>query len=400
MRNSSSQAAATDISALYQDRKTPAWKMIALIPVAYGAIWTVVESAGLVDAVSTWWIRVSLLILAAVTSAGVAELYRRYRVNARIADAFEPFQHDLPVVVDPTQLLAEPRASCQQQADLLQQIPLEAERPKRLEMLLSSAADDGLLRYRLTSVLALLRDLQLVEVSNDGIVSARADLATYFVRSLGLHLQQQVDLIGGWDEQGHDDVQAQRARSFVRLVEEHRSATQPNPLPVRQATVAIVLIKSITAGEHLYLMQFSRSWGEYFWFVGGYLEPNKDSTPVDCAYRELREELAVELPAVISLQPVAEVSDVRISKRLGLLTDYRYHVFHAVLRSDDARVQQLWQREFTLRSSGHQDRQNRWMTWDQIEAQPELQANVSPLLNALREKAAPLTASFNEPIQG
>jgi 8-oxo-dGTP pyrophosphatase MutT (NUDIX family) len=99
-------------------------------------------------------------------------------------------------------------------------------------------------------------------------------------------------------------------------------------LPLQE--VVIIIIEK----ENKFLFQKNPKWHDLS-FIGGKVDP-PDKTPLDAAYRECGEELAIKKDIDYSLEPIEPflIEDEKMSKRTGKITLYRFHIFKMNMKRD------------------------------------------------------------------
>lgn len=153
---------------------------------------------------------------------------------------------------------------------------------------------------------------------------------------------------------------------------------------MRQVSSALALIKAPGTTEDLFLMQQS-TWGgsSYFWFLGGRLEEVDDQDFERCLLRELEEELSLPRIAVREATRLFRVSDRRVSRRCNELTEYEYQMFLVLLDESHEATRDLYRREFERRTSDGRIRNNRWLTWNEIQEDKDLRRDAPTILDGL-----------------
>jgi hypothetical protein len=95
---------------------------------------------------------------------------------------------------------------------------------------------------------------------------------------------------------------------------------------------------------------------------------------------------------------ISQVSDRRISERLGVLTDYDYQLFYAQLVSDLTTVKALrpsTHKIKTYHGMAEFIRHNKWQTWRDISIDPQMQGHAAPILTALKQEIGRLPYSVS-----
>lgn len=256
------------------------------------------------------------------------------------------------------------------------------------------------------SMLGLLRHLGLVSVTSGGLAQPVSESAACFVRSLGESMSEGVTFLGGWDKAGTENPAAQGPRHLIRQQEERRLkyVHRSHLRAIRSAKACLAIIKGRRNGEDVYLMQQSNAWGElYYWFIGGVMEDRDGSEPEACLYREIEEELLLARKDILSVSAFCEARDLRISARIGALTEYHYHVFFVQLNAGSPDVQKMAQSEFTnvtFEGVARFERKNRWLTWSELET-PSIKRDAPSLIEEIvRHDPSTLPPSIGREIAG
>ncbi|MES2793897.1 MAG: NUDIX domain-containing protein [Planctomycetota bacterium] len=239
------------------------------------------------------------------------------------------------------------------------------------------------------AVVSMLRNLGLFYIDGNGLVSPVSERAHAFTSCIALSLKEGTHLFGDWSAVGHKNPQSQNLRAILGKAEGFRvTKLGKHATPTRNARSAIALIKAKHRDGDRFLLQMSHAWEPdgYYWFIGGVMDPG-DKNIVECACRELLEELRLERPMIQSVVPLRTVDDFRISARIGALTSYEYTLCSVVLDPSRTRVKEIHRME-------HDDeipvswttgrRQNRWHTWEEILTSPGIRRNASCILKALK----------------
>ncbi|WP_438005120.1 NUDIX domain-containing protein [Sorangium sp. So ce321] len=278
------------------------------------------------------------------------------------------------------------------------------------------AADDLLKNWKYknegVAILNLLRSLGLISIraiSQRLTVRANSDIATDFLTSMARHLEEDAPFIGAFDDAETNINERYRLRELIRRMEQSRVnwakfKRRPAAKVARHAKSSLIIIKAIVGGETCILMQWSESWGRrdgdgrtssnsgYYWFIGGLMEPKDEGNLIKCAVREVSEELGVDAGDVQLIeQPLFMCTDRRVSRRVGLYTEFEYYVFAATLRLSPAVpqfVQPEWTRALSIHSASGEatiPRQMRWRTWMEIKNDPLLQEDASVIVSELEK---------------
>lgn len=252
----------------------------------------------------------------------------------------------------------------------------------------------------LFSLANFFKYLGVVKIDRDNRILPVSDVAGAFVSLLGVHIKENVDFIGGWNEHGNENPKAQVPRVVLKAIESHRISQIgiEKASPVRRVKSSIILVKAQSEdGEDVYLTQKSNAWGsDYYWFVGGIREAF-DASNEDCAYRELSEELDLTRADINALTHVCSISDKRVSERLGILTGYTYEIFHAQLDANSEQVSSLCCLDpiiETHHGMAKIERVNRWKSWEEIENDPNMKAHAPTLVSGLHDRVGTLPYSF------
>ncbi|MEI8020378.1 MAG: NUDIX hydrolase [Schlesneria sp.] len=240
-----------------------------------------------------------------------------------------------------------------------------------------------------SAVVGMLRNLGILNVDGNDLVSVVSERAHAFARCIGLSLKDGISLFGDWSAAGAANPENAKMLAIVGKAEEYRGKKLgASATPSRFARSAIVLLKAKHPDGDRFLLQFSQAWDRegYYWFIGGVMDPS-DNDIIDCAYRELLEELGIERPMIHSLVPLRKVEDLRISARIGALTFYEYSLFSASLDSSRTRIKELHRMQFEevrpVSWTTHK-RQNRWHTWDEMLSIPGILRHAECIVDALK----------------
>jgi len=238
-------------------------------------------------------------------------------------------------------------------------------------------------------IFSLFRGLGLLQITPTGQVEAVSEKAYALIKSIGLSLEQTTPILGDWRAEGQKNPESQKLLTTLSSLEEYRFAKQGATAKAsREIEAAIVLIKSKYRGSDRYLMQHSSAWDEndYLWFLGG-IKETSDNSMLDCAYRELSEELGLERSMITSLSILTEVSDRRISRRVGCLTDYKYSIFSVGLNPHEALIKDIHKKEFSHNRSvswASHNQENKWVTSSELLNSEELQRDAAGILDGLK----------------
>lgn len=242
-----------------------------------------------------------------------------------------------------------------------------------------------------TVILSLMRAIGLVRVTDGNHLEAVSEKSDAFVKSLGRSLEHRTEVLGDWNAKGADNPEAQKILNTIAALEDYRCKKQGNnALPTREINSALIIIKSKYKKTDVFLMQHSNAWGDdgYFWFIGGIMEKS-DVSMEECAYRELSEELSIERSMILNIQEFCKATDQRKSDRVGCLTKYNYSVFYVSLDPQNERVRDLHSKQFFhTRPVGWatKEQENRWLSWEEISASPELKRDAQPILDCVSDK--------------
>lgn len=235
----------------------------------------------------------------------------------------------------------------------------------------------------------LFRRLRLLEVDERGQLCPVSQRARLFLHALAHTATGNVGFAGDWKAEGTQNESARNLGEILTRTEEFRikafGGIAKTPA-AREVSSSLVLVKAMWATAPVFLLRWSDAWGGYFWFVGG-IQEAADGSPEVCARRELKQELGLAESAVQLLVPVASVKDKRVSARLGVLTDYTYHLFSVAIDDDDTSAANLLTKEFAIEKTvggGYQVCQKcEWLTWDEIKASPNLIQDAGEILRAI-----------------
>lgn len=120
------------------------------------------------------------------------------------------------------------------------------------------------------------------------------------------------------------------AQDLYQLEVERVAANQAAGLdaqPLRWERSALVIVKAIQPIGDFYLLGRRPGW-DGFGLIGGKFDSHRDRSLADTAHREMLEELPLQPDGfrVVKL-PVESVLIKTVSKRLGVLTEYRFEFF-------------------------------------------------------------------------
>lgn len=279
------------------------------------------------------------------------------------------------------------------ESEFLTHIPDRPDQPTSMHDLLPSydmKRSDLVIRYQ--SLIRLFSDLGLIAIDEQSRVCPVSVLAGCFIKSMGIHIKQGLDFIGGWQAHGRDNPEARRPRDILRVIEERRIRETPagEAEPARRVKSALILLKAKFNGDDRYLMQFSDSWARRRpWFIGGIVTLDDDGFEA-CAYRKLKDELNVTRSDVVSLQRIGRpLTYCRISGRLGAYTEYEFRLFYALLKTERPVIGDLFHLESEINTSGSDfrmiKRENRWYTLAEIASDEGLGKDAGVILDELIE---------------
>lgn len=256
----------------------------------------------------------------------------------------------------------------------------------------------NLQKSQAASIIGFLRDLRLLTVDEHLLIRPVNTWASGFMVSMAYYIRDGMSFFGDWQAHGS---KAQRLRGIVKEIEERRLKLVGKNVaePSRLTKAAIIIFKSKYKDNDVYLMQWSTAWspGRY-WFIGGVMEPD-DNSIQECAFRELDEELDLRKSDINELREICSINDRRLSDRLGLFTEYDYHIFFGSLNTESKHVQSLFKLEFeieTLIDWVKVERKNKWIDWEQIYSDSSLRQDADIVLDKLNDiiKFEPLSSNL------
>jgi len=184
---------------------------------------------------------------------------------------------------------------------------------------------------QLAGIVRMVNHLGLVKPQGNGIGVPNEE-SSILLRQLADLVRHGASFQSAWAGDGAA-AKAWR-RAVISSIEDQRENVVPSPEPIRSVESVFVLLFAKIDGEVRVLTTRSDAWKDsYYWFIGGIREPI-DTSLEATAYRELHEETGIDRQSVYALQSVGQMRDLRRSGRLGVLSDYHYHLFHCVLKPD------------------------------------------------------------------
>jgi 8-oxo-dGTP pyrophosphatase MutT (NUDIX family) len=250
-------------------------------------------------------------------------------------------------------------------ASIIEAIPADDESPRTVdEICLRLGLDPGESRRPLNAIFALLKPLEVLDISQntDGadLVKASTRHSLLFLHSYAAYLRERKSILADWDRSGNPDGpyfarETLSGPEFLYLIERQRSAGQREVIPLREASVAQVIIKAHVRGlkGDCYLMQFDSA-ARQFQLIGGHrrsTDPDDQTT----AIRELEEELSKNQFVIRSRDQLRQIgtSDmVLMSRAFGVNTEYHFSFFQLTTP----------QRQLELGPA------DRWVTHEEIKA--------------------------------
>ena len=250
-----------------------------------------------------------------------------------------------------------------------------------------------------------LQALGLVGISAKGVrpVSPAADS---FLMSLAAHLRDgNESFMADW-RSGTNEPAGQHLIELVQSIEEHRIASAPggNPRPARQVRAAIALIRADFGGAPHFLVIKSHTWrreGAWTPVMGG--EEYEDGRDlVSTVRREVQEEMKLHRDDIVDVRELIAAKDKRVSKRLGLLTEYEYVIFAVQLRQSSPHV-----REFFVSNpqvlidydKAYRIHEFAWLTWSDLLKESHLRIEMPTVMEAMEKlhvNMVPQTVSLQE----
>jgi ADP-ribose pyrophosphatase YjhB (NUDIX family) len=226
--------------------------------------------------------------------------------------------------------------------------------------------------------------------ASGGRAVAVSQSADAFLCSLSAHLvDSNATFIGDWNAGSHER-EAARLTDTIRATEEYRISSSPqgNPTPARQVRAAIALIRADFGGTAKFLAIKSYTWnkdGAWTPVMGGE-EPQDNEKLSNTIKREIQEEMKVHSEDIVYIQELAVAHDKRISKRLGIYSEYTYAIFAAQLAQSSARVRHFFASNPTVAidySKAVRTHEFTWLPWDNLLTSEHLQTNMPTVVDAI-----------------
>ncbi len=216
------------------------------------------------------------------------------------------------------------------------------------------------------------------------------ELAMLYIRSLGAHLSEEVNLFEGLARPEADALNKEM-RSLLKLVEKRRKERNVSAETIREVNASMIILKAKNEkGEDVFLMQHSKSWNEgYYWWIGGIRE-DKDSDADACARRELNEELNIEERHISSLEYLGQCSEMLISSRLGAYSNYNYDLYLLNIKEHET-ISQLFALKNKIKVPSQHDlvkRKIKWFTWSELSENEELKRDSKSIFDLIEKVGA------------
>lgn len=236
----------------------------------------------------------------------------------------------------------------------------------------------GALLPEVTSLFVALGVLEISEKGRPKCVSASAEA---FLASLRAHFLDGNDrYFGDWsftNEQPH-------LAAMLEQWEKYRTGVPDRPhRPARKARTALALIRADLAGQPRFIMLENPKWNREgaWWFVGGAPKIRDEGDLRNTVIRETCEELALQPSALGPPHSRGIALDRRISKRIGLDSDYFYEAFALQIVRSKPELLVLEGRVQTEIRMEH----FRWLSWDEILNSAHLKEHAGCILRLLEQ---------------
>jgi 8-oxo-dGTP pyrophosphatase MutT (NUDIX family) len=237
------------------------------------------------------------------------------------------------------------------------------------------------------AALFLLESMGLVAASDHKFIAV-SQSADSFLTSLCTHLRgHNTTFMGDW----RATTISSESRDLVRMVEgfeAYRIKTDANPARAQRA--AIALIRVDFAGIPRFLVIKSPMWnhaGAFTLVMGAEKKTDDGGKLQNTVKREVQEEMNLAPQDILYAEELNTVNDKRVSKRLGLYTDYTYAIFSVQLLMASEAVKSFLAAEPKINiplQKAIRTHEFDWLTWDELLASPHLIENMPPVVNALR----------------
>jgi hypothetical protein len=236
-----------------------------------------------------------------------------------------------------------------------------------------------------------LQALGLVEASQDGF-RAVSQAADSFLVSLTAHLRGgNPTFMGDW-RSGSNEAQSRRLTAMVGGFESHRIDTAPggNAHPARNTRAGIALVRADVNAIPHFLVIKSHTWtpeGAWTPVMGGE-ERIDDGDLLNTVTREVCEEMKLRPDDILDTRELARTNDRRISKRLGLDTQYEFGIFSVQLRQASPAVRAFLTdnpRVVIDYNKAVRTHEFTWLTWAELLAQAHLRAEMPTVIQALEQ---------------
>jgi 8-oxo-dGTP pyrophosphatase MutT (NUDIX family) len=230
---------------------------------------------------------------------------------------------------------------------------------------------------------ALFTGLGIVRSLN-GRSQCVSESAEAFLASLQAHfLDGNARYFGDWSAMKTDE--RHRLAEMLTQWEGYRIRTAPNgdPRPSRRTKAALALIRADLVGEPRFIMISSPTWERSgpWWFPGGAQRSQDSGDLRNTVVREACEELALDPDNIRQPHSRGRCSERRLSKRVGLFTDYNYEIFAVQLKQLLPALRVVEGRIQTEERLEH----FKWLPWNEILNSPFLSADASCIIDLLRQ---------------
>lgn len=241
--------------------------------------------------------------------------------------------------------------------------------------------------------------LGLYEKDNESY-RPKAYLSPFFVKSVYSGISKSVQLFHGVTLHEADAENA-KMRILLKKIEELRISYGHATEPIRFINSSIVLIKALDESHMAkFLLQHNTAWrGGYYWWIGG-IQELKDKNAIDCAIRELNEELGLRQSNIRHLKFEGVATENTISDRIGVLTNYSYNIFTVTLKDTD-KVSQIFKKETSIElplSGFLVKRHLKWFSWDELRKNEDLKRDAGSILKFIEDKKLYLDSISTEQI--
>src|SRR5262249_36934460 len=145
------------------------------------------------------------------------------------------------------------------------------------------------------------------------------------------------------------------------------------------------LIRRDITGVPHFLMLKSDRWNSAgaWWFVGGTEEEQDNGSLEKTVRREMREEMCLVDEDILEIKSLKSVKDLRISKRLGVYTDFEYQIFSVQLSQTSDRVRQFFSpapKVTVYYAKATREHEFGWLKWDELLQNADLIQDAQPII--------------------